>query len=602
MSTTEQSPDLRSAAPMDASTLCEAFQRSAAQHTDQPALRVPDGSFELTWGEYRDRVHRIAAGLAELGVEPGETVGMMLINRPEFQLIDTAVLHLGATPFSIYNSSAPAQITYLLDNAQNRVMLVERQFIPRLPTMPHVEHLIVIDGDGDGEMNLEQLEDSGDPEFDFDARWRAVEPDSVATLIYTSGTTGPPKGVEVTHENLLFVVRATDERVGLQTGGRLVSYLPHAHLVDRLVSNYFQVTTGSCVTVVSDPKEILGALPSSRPTMFTSVPRFWGKVRAALLAEFQAEPPARKAAIEQALEVGVRKVRAEQAGEPVDPKDLADWKEADDTIFRGLRERLGLDQVDWLVTGAAPMPAAVNEFYAAIGLPLCDCWGMSETSGIGTINDPTTPRIGSVGTPLPGTEVTVAADGELLLRGPNVMHGYRDDPKRTAETIDSDGWLHTGDVAEISDDGYVRIVDRKKELIISAGGKNMSPVQIETAVKSASPLIGQVVCVGDGRPFNVALLVLDPDSATAYAQANGLIDRSPPGVASDEGVQREIAAAVARANAQLSRPEQIKYYQLLPTDWLPDGDELTPTMKLKRRSIEKKYHEVIESLYAKTER
>lgn len=597
MSTTEQYTDLRSAAPMDASTLCEAFQRSAAQHTDQPALRLPDGSFELTWGEYRDRVHRIAAGLAALGVEPGETVGMMLINRPEFQLIDTAVLHLGATPFSIYNSSAPEQVTYLLDNARNRVMLVERRFLPQLPAMRHVEHLIVIDGDGVDEMNLAQLEASGDPAFDLEARWRAVEPDSVATLIYTSGTTGPPKGVELTHESLLFVVRATDERVGLQTGGRLMSYLPHAHLVDRLVSNYFQVTTGSCVTVVADPKEILAALPTSRPTMFTSVPRFWGKVRAALLAGFQADPPERKAAIEEALEVGVRKVRAEQAGEPVDPADLAAWKEADVTIFRDLRERLGLDQVRWLVTGAAPMPAAVNEFYAAIGLPLCDCWGMSETSGIGTINDPATPRIGSVGTPLPGTELTIAPDGELLLRGPNVMRSYRDDPQRTADAIDADGWLHTGDVAEISGDGYVRIVDRKKELIISAAGKNMSPVQIETAVKSASPLIGQVCCVGDGRPYNVALLVLDPDSAAAYAEANGLADRSPEAVASDAGVQRAIAAAVERANAQLSRPEQIKYYQLLPTDWLPDGDELTPTMKLKRRRIEEKYRDVIEALY-----
>ncbi|WP_052669069.1 AMP-dependent synthetase/ligase [Nitriliruptor alkaliphilus] len=599
MSTIEPVLDPTAPSAFDAATLCEAFQLSARERPDEVALRTPDDRVQITWGEYAERVGRIAAGLAALGVQRGDTVGLMLTNRPEFQLIDTAILHLGATPFSVYTSSAPEQITYLLEDARNRVLIVEERFLGQLPVMPHVEHLVVIDGDEGAD--LAALEAGGDPTFDLESSWRAVGPDTVATLIYTSGTTGPPKGVEVTHANLLFVIRATDERVGLVRGGRLVSYLPHAHIVDRLVSNYFQFLTGSSVTVVDDPKAVLAALPGCRPTMFTSVPRVWSKVRAALLAGFEAEPPERRVAIEEALEIGLRKARAEQEGRPIDDELGQAWARADEAFFRPLREKLGLDQVGWLVTGAAPMPAAVNEFFAAIGLALSDCWGMSETSGIGTINDPAVPRIGSVGQALPGTEVRLADDGELLLRGQNVMKGYRGDPERTAEAVDADGWLHTGDVAEISDDGYVRIVDRKKELIINSGGKNMSPAQIESVVRNASPLIAQVCCIGDARPYNVALLVLDVDGAAAYAQSEGLEDRSLAAVAAQPGLRATIADAVQRANSQLSRVERIADFAILPEDWPPDGDELTPTMKLKRRAIADKHAAVIERLYAGTD-
>ncbi len=589
---------------LDVSSLCEAFQRSAAIDPDRVALRTPGGAVEITWREYAERVRRIAAGLAALGVQRGHTVAMMMSNRPEFNLCDTAAMHLGATPFSVYNTLAPEQVAYLFSNAENQVVICESVFVDRVVAAGgKVEHIICVDGAPEGRLSLEDLEAMGDPGFDFDAAWRAVGPDDVLTLIYTSGTTGPPKGVEITHANMLAEIAATSSVLPVTSEDRIASYLPSAHVADRWSSHYQQIVFGLQITCVADIKTIAAALADIRPTLWGGVPRVWEKIKAALEARIESEAdPQRKQGMQWAVATGIKKARAEQAainGEGPGPDEalLAEYAKADELVLSKIRQQIGLDDVHWSIIGAAPASMDVLEFFAAIGLPISELWGMSELSCCATINPPNRNKLGTVGPALPGVELAIAEDGELLCRGPLVMRGYRNEPEKTAEAIDADGWLHTGDVATIDDEGYVRIVDRKKELIINAAGKNMSPANIENRLKSASPLIGQAIAIGDRRPYNVALIVLDPDACGAYGAKAGLDDASPAALCENEGIVAAVTAAVEEANSGLSRVEQIKTFRILPVDWLPGGDELTPTMKLKRKPISEKYAAEIDALY-----
>ena len=555
---TESSADL-----LAVSSLCEAFQNTVAARGDATALRTVGGGVTISWREYGERVRRVAAGLAALGVGRGDTVGIMLVNRPEFSIVDTAALHLGATPFSIYNTSSPEQIAYLFGNAGNRLVVTEQAFVDQIRAAgTDVETIVSVDG-GDGTVSLDDLEGRGDPGFDFDASWRAVGPDDVLTLIYTSGTTGPPKGVEITHANMIEQIRMCQARLAGSPDDRLLSYLPAAHIADRWGTHYTSMVMGCQTTFCPDPREVAAALPDAKPTAWGAVPRVWEKIKASLEAHGITDP----AALPEETRAGVRAL-------------------------------LGLDEMRWAVSGAAPIAPSVLEYFSALGFTVCELWGMSELSCCATMNPPDDIRVGTVGTALPGVELRLADDGELLVKAPTVMRGYRNDPDRTAETIDADGFLHTGDIATIDDDGYVTIVDRKKELIINSAGKNMSPANIEQTVKASSPLIGQAICIGDRRPYNVALLVLDPDFSAAYAEKAGLTDTSAAALARDPGVQQVVADAVASANQRLSRVEQIKRYTILPVDWEPGGDELTPTMKLRRRPIADKYATEIEALYA----
>ena len=590
---------------LDVASLCEAFQRSAAINPDGVALRTPGGAVEITWRQYADRVRSIAAGLAALGVERGHTVALMMSNRPEFNLCDTAAMHLGATPFSVYNTLAPDQIAHLFSNAENRVVICESVFADRVAAAGgKVEHIICVDDAAPGRLHLEEVEGMGDPGFDFDAAWKAVTADDVLTLIYTSGTTGPPKGVEITHANMLAEIAATSSVLPVTGTDRIASYLPSAHVADRWSSHYQQIIFGLQITCVADIKTIAAALADIRPTLWGGVPRVWEKIKAALEARIESEAdPQRKQGMQWAVATGIKKVRAEQAainGEGPGPDEalLAEYAKADELVLSKIRQQIGLDDVHWSIIGAAPASMDVLEFFGAIGLPICELWGMSELSCCATINPPGRNKLGTVGPALPGVELAIADDGELLTRGPLVMRGYRNEPEKTAETIDADGWLHTGDVATMDDEGYVRIVDRKKELIINAAGKNMSPANIESQLKSASPLIGQAIAIGDRRPYNVALIVLDPDACGAYAARAGLPDASPAALCRHEAIVAAVSAAVEQANTGLSRVEQIKTFKVLPVDWLPGGDELTPTMKLKRKPISEKYAAEIEALYA----
>ncbi|HEY2259657.1 MAG TPA: AMP-dependent synthetase/ligase [Solirubrobacteraceae bacterium] len=589
-------------AALRAATMCEAFALTAAARADQVALRTINDGVTITFAQYREQVRSLAAGLHALGVRRGDAVGFMLTNRPEFHLLDTAAMHLGACPFSIYNTSSVEQIAYLLDNAGCRVVIVETAFVDRMQgareTAEEVAHLIVVDGEPEGAITLADLARRGAAaEFDFDAAWRAVSPEDVLTLIYTSGTTGPPKGVQLTHANELAECQGL-QAAGLwrSSEGSTVSFLPVAHIADRGLVHYGQMIWGFTVTTCPEPTQVFAHVVDARPTLFGSVPRIWEKLKAALEAKFAAEPDeVRRAAVQQALELGLRKVRAEQAGEPVCAELAEGWAQADREIFAKIRGGLGFDRCEAYVIGAAPAPLELFEFFAAIGIPICEVWGMSELSSIATVVPKDGLRFGSVGKPLPGVELRIAPDGELYARGPIVMAGYRNLPEKTAEAIDGEGWLHTGDIGRIDEDGYLWIVDRKKELIINAAGKNMSPANIEQQLKQGSPLIGQAMAIGDRRPYNVALIVLDPDAAAAFAAHHGV---TAGHLAEHPTVLGEVDAGVQRANSHLSRVEQIKRFKVLGGDWGPGGDELTPTMKLKRTPIAAKYAAEIEALYS----
>jgi long-chain acyl-CoA synthetase len=593
-------PDLR--ARLDsASTLCEMFQATADERADAVALRTPGGTQQLTWREYATRVERIAGGLARLGIARGDAVALMMRNRPEFALVDCAAMHLGATPFSIYNTFPAEVIEHVLRNAGCRVVVCEAQFAQAVLDASHgtdVEHVVCLQPDVEGTVSLADVQESLVGQFNLEQHWRELDGEDVLTLIYTSGTTGPPKGVEITHANMLAELRAMAAALPLQPGGRTVSYLPSAHIADRWASQYTAIAHGLTITYVAEPSELGNAVIDARPTVWGGVPRVWEKIRAGLEAAIAADPDsARAAAVSKAIDTGLQVVRRQQAGEALDAELSAAYARADAQVLRDLRERLGLDQAEWIVIGAAPATRDLLEFFCAIGLPLLELWGMSELSCACTTNRPSANRLGSVGQPIPGAEVVLADDGELLVRGPLVMRGYRGEAQKTADTIDADGWLHTGDIGHIDEQGFVSIVDRKKELIINAAGKNMSPANIEAQLKSAHPLIGQAICVGDRRPYNVALLVLEPEAAITWARERDLDIASPQELSTHEELYAELDAAVQRANERLARVEQIKRFALLCAEWLPGGEELTPTMKLKRKPIAAKYAAEIEALY-----
>jgi long-chain acyl-CoA synthetase len=589
-------------AAVEAATLGDALRRTAAAHPHIVAVRTLDDAVVLTWADMRERVDALARGLAGLGVARGDAVALMMGNRPEFHVCDLAAVTLGATPFSIYQTSSPEQIRYVVADAGARVAIVEQAHLPAMlearRELPALEHVIVVDGAApEGTLALGDVEGSN-PGFDVDAALAAVQPDDVVTLIYTSGTTGPPKGVELTHRAVLSAVSAVLDMIDLRPGSKVISWLPAAHIAERNAHHVVPVVYACTITICPDPRRIVEVLPQVHPTWFFAVPRVWEKLKAGLEAMLATQPEERRAPADAALQASLQALRMRQRGEDVPAELAAAVAQADREMFAGLRAMLGLDQLIAVNVGAAPTPPAVIEFFHAIGIELAELWGMSETCAAGTCNRPGAVRIGTVGPASPGVELRLADDGELLIRGEFMMRGYRNRTEQTAEAIDGDGWLATGDVATIDADGYVTLIDRKKELIISAGGKNMSPANIEATLKAASPLIGQACAIGDRRPYNVALIVLDADFAPAWAQREGIELSELAELARDPRMRAAVQEGVDAANDKLSRVEGIKRFALVEGDWLPGGDELTPTMKLKRGPIREKYAQTIEELYA----
>ena len=587
---------------VDAGTLTEALRRTAANHPDVVAVRTLDDSVSLTWSELLARVDAIAGGLAKLGVGRGDCVAIMLSNRPEFHLVDLAAATLGATPFSIYTTYPPDEIRYLLEDSGCTVAIVEQAFVAQMlearSGAARVEHVVVVDGSSpEGTMALSDVE-GADPGFDGAAAAAQVTPDDLLTVIYTSGTTGHPKGVQLTHRAGMAMAHSVQEVINFPVGSRVVSWLPSAHIAERNAHHYIPIVYAGTVTCAPNPREILSYLPQVRPNWFFAVPRIWEKLKAGLEAMQASRPEAERRPVQEALRASLERVRLRQRGEPVPEELEARVAQADANLFSKLREMLGLERAFSVNVGAAPTPVEVIEFFHALGIELAELWGMSETCGVGTVNRPGEVRIGTVGPPAPGVEVDLADDGELLCRGEFLMSSYRNQPEKTAEALDADGWLHTGDIATIDPDGFVRIVDRKKELIINSAGKNMSPANIEATLKTGSLLIGQVCCIGDARSYNTALIVLDSDYAPQWAAMHELGDRSLVELAIEPAVIAAVQAGVDNANARLARVEQIKKFTIIPGDWLPGGDELTPTIKLKRKPIAAKYASDIEAMYA----
>src|SRR5918999_3508202 len=404
---------------LDASTLCEAFQITAEDHPDRTALRTQGDEFSITWGEYADRVRQYAAGLAALGLGKGDTMAIMLTNRPEFHLVDSAAMHLGATPFSVYNTYSPEQIAHLVSDSKAAILVTEQAFLDRILKVNEecgtIEHVISVDG-GEGAMTLDELAERGEEDFDFDAAWRSVEPDDILTLIYTSGTTGPPKGVQLTHGNLVSAVQSFDQIIAFPNDGRVVSYLPMAHVAERNCSQYLPMMLGFTATRSPDARQVVGYLPEVRPTWFFAVPRIFEKLKAGLEAMIAGEEDEqKKQGMEWALGVGQKKVEAEQENGEVPEELQQEYQKADEMVLSKLREKLGLNDLESANVGAAPTPREVIEFYHALGIPLAELWGMSETTGAGTCNPPDRIKIGTVGPPAPDVEIKLADDGEVLV-------------------------------------------------------------------------------------------------------------------------------------------------------------------------------------------
>jgi long-chain acyl-CoA synthetase len=581
-------------------TVASTFLDTVTAHPDRVALRWRDGDGwdAMTYGAYGDAAARVAAGLRDLGVAHGDRVMLMLRNVPEFHVLDTAVVLCGATPISIYNSSSVEQVEFLAGHSRARFAFVEDDdyfalFRAAMPALPELRAVGVVRGSG-GDVGYDEL--LGAAPLDLAAATAAVRPDQLATVIYTSGTTGAPKGVMLTHQQVRFTAESLKIALGRPlpdlAGTRVISYLPMAHVAERMTSHYGGILAAYEVITCPDVGQVAGYLRDVRPQVFFGVPRVWEKIQSALLAALAADPDKLRQ-FEDGVAAAIPLADARAWGRATDEQE-ATWAFLDEVAFAPVRRTLGIDEVFCAVSGAAPIPPELLAWYRGIGVPLSEIYGMSESGGP-MLWAPHRVKPGTVGPPIPGCEVRLADDGEILCRGGNVFEGYLDDPERTAEALDAEGWLHSGDIGTIDDDGYYRVVDRKKELIITAGGKNVSPANLEAKLKLV-PLIGQAIAVGDNEPFVGALLVLDPEAARVFARTEGL-DGDLAALARHPRVVEVVTAGVDKVMASFSHAEQVKRFVILADEWEPDSAELTPTSKLKRRNIAEKYAAEIASMY-----
>ena len=604
-------------AEIEGKTLCDVVARNAESYGDSPALSSKEGGTwrTLTWRETRDRGAEVAMGLRSLGVGRGDFVAIMARNRPEHVLADIGIGHAGATPVSVYNTLAPEQISYIAGHCDAKVAILEdRDFMQRWEKikaeLPALEHVVLIRdaeefADYDWVLSWDQLVARGREALAaeggreaFDATWKAVRPEDLLTLVYTSGTTGPPKAVMITHRNALWTAASVDRVTHFPTAGlHAVSYLPLAHVLERFNTLYLGAWKAGHGYFCPDVLQVFEMVPEVHPMAFAGVPRVWEKLQAGIVAALEAEPNERKRKIAlAAVETGKQAVRLERSGKPV-PLGLRLKRGLfEKLVYSKIREKVGLDKCTLAVSGAAPISPETLTFFWGIGLPLYEGYGMTEDTAVATLGRPGENRIGSVGKALPGVEVRLGEEGEVLIRGGLVTPGYYKSAEATAESFDAEGWLHTGDIGQIDGDGYLKIVDRKKELIITAGGKNISPANLEALLKQ-HPLVGQACCIGDQRKYVSALVVLDGEVAPGWARQNGVAFTHLASLAKDPRVVAEIQRAVDDTNQRVSQVEAIKRFTMLPAEWTVDSEELTPTLKLKRRVIYQKYAEEIDALY-----
>ena len=597
-------------------TLCDELRHVAETSGDADAYSdeadAGGGWRSLTWSQARQKVLEMAAGFAALGLAPGERVALMLPNRSEHVLADLGAVHAGGLGVTLYATLAPEQIAYVAADCDARIAVLDgpaelARWQPVLAQLPGIKKIIVRDRTvcpaGDQYMTWTDFEVLGRDRLTADpgeitARVAAIKPGDPLALLYTSGTTGKPKGVLLTHRNILYEMAAA-ERAGIVVPQvRWVSYLPLAHIAERMFSIYLAIGAASHVHFCPDAAQLVRVIGQVRPTAFFGVPRVWEKIRAGIQALLAAEQDeGKRAAVAQAMDVGRRYVHSRQYGQATPPELAAQYRAADEQVLRPVRGLLGLGEAVSVFSAAAPLPPDVAAFFAGLGMTILDVYGMTETTGAFTANTPAGFKLGTVGRPYAGMEVAIAGDGEILARGPLTTPGYLNRPGLTEDLLDPDGWLHTGDIGTIDADGFVSVTDRKKELIITAGGENIAPAAVEN-VLVAHPLIGQALAYGDGRPYVVALLTLDGEAAPAWARGRGITAGSLAELACDPQVLAEVAAGVAAANERLARVQQVKRWRLLPVEWTAETEELTPTLKLKRRVVHAKYADIIGSLYA----
>ncbi|GIF21630.1 long-chain acyl-CoA synthetase [Actinoplanes tereljensis] len=577
------------------------LNRNATEFGDRPALSVLGRDGTLTWRELRDRIAALSRGLAELGLGSGDRMLIMMSGRPEHWLVDLAAVHLGAVPSTVYATLSTDQLRYLARHSEAKIVVVEddsartrwEAIVDGLAAPPRI--LVV-------GPSLDEVEARGraaheaDPAA-FEKTWQEVRPEQAVTLLYTSGTTGDPKGVVLTHGNVIYQSVVLEATVTTPDHTPSLAYLPLAHIAERMLGIYNPIYRAGHVTICPDPTMLVAGLVTVRPVSFFGVPRIWEKMVAGIQAQLAAAEPPVRAAVEaaRAAALEVYKLRGDE--QPVPTELQIRHAALDAQVLRPLRAKLGLDNMLWAGSGAAPIPVEVLLYLASIGVDVLEVWGMTETTGTATINTPDHFRTGTVGRVNPGMEVKLAEDGEILVRGPLVAAGYLSPGGGVEPIVDADGWLATGDVGTLDADEYLTITDRKKELIINSSGKNISPAQIENLLR-AHPLIAQAVAIGDRRPYVTALIVLDDESVPLWAGRRGLVFESVGDLADHPDLLAEITAAVEAANEKLARPEQVKTFRVLPTAWTPETGELTPTLKLRRRVVAERYADTISSLYS----
>jgi long-subunit acyl-CoA synthetase (AMP-forming) len=587
-----------------AGTILEVFEVTAAANAGRPAMaRKRGGTWErTTWREYRDEVRCAARALLAFGVGPGRGVVILAANRPEWFVANLAAMSAGGRAAGIYTNSTPEQCRYITEHAEAALAVVEnRDSLERLQGAggrpAGLSTIVLMDGatTGPDVLSWADFLARGAAAYDaeLDRRTAAVRPDDVATLIYTSGTTGTPKGVMLTQRNLAFIAEKAQEILPVGAEDRLISYLPLSHIAEQVVSHLLSSATGACVHFAESLEKLPENLREVRPHIFLGVPRVWEKIQAGIQAAGASASPLRRRIARWARGVGLAGGYADQEGRP------RPWSYfiADRLVFSKVRERLGLDAARMLVVSAAPIAKETLDFFQSLGLPIMEIYGMSECTGPTTMSIPRRYRLGRAGYAIPGTELRVAEDGEILMRGPHVFKGYYKNEAATRETLDGEGWIHSGDVGEIDAAGFLRVTDRKKELLITSGGKNIAPQYLEGKLKQIAA-VSQAVAIGDRRPYVVALLTIDPGRVAAEAEKAGSPARSPAEAARCAIFKAYVEKQVEEINKELARYETIKRVALLPRELSVEMGELTPTLKLKRRVVHEHHQDTIEALYS----
>ena len=608
-----------------ADTIVGRFWERVGEHPERVALRYKgDGAWkDVTWQEYGDEVERTAKGLLALGFSHSDKMSLLSHNRPEWFYADVACMSLGGTTAPIYVTNSADQVAYVIGHSESKVAVVEdseqlEKVLKMRSELPLLEKVVVLDGyggdaDGDFVMAWDDFLAGGDDVDDarFEEARRSVTPEDLATFVYTSGTTGSPKAVMLSHSNIWWTASHSEQQIPIPDAerGRALSYLPLSHIAERMISHLLQIYYGTQTWFAGSIDTLLDDLKECEPTYFFGVPRVWEKFYAGIQAKMaQADPDDRKTKLaKKAIEVGRKVTEAEQeavrrGGKMTDAKvplgTRLQHALLDKLVLHKVRSAIGLGQCELSLSAAAPINSELLWFFHSIGLKIAEGYGQSEDTGPTTWNPPDAILIGTVGPALPGMEVKVAEDGEILAQGGNVTKGYYKNEKATAELLDGDGWMHSGDVGQLDDNGYLTITDRKKDLIITAGGKNIAPQEIENEIKFHD-LISQVVVIGDRRPFLTALVTLDEEKAPAWAKVNGVDASNVAVIAGDERTLKEIEAAINEVNNSLARVEGVKKFRVLDRDFLEEENEVTPTLKVKRKQIGENYNEHIEEMYKK---